>query len=129
MRFDGKIAIVTGAGTGIGEAISHKFAQEGAPLALAGLPDDPMEDVAAPLFPAAFTTIGLSDPVADRLRGWFEFARKVLRIASGANQLDHLAPEFRRIGQTGLGHGDTLGSKLQAIHEGGAIPPAAAAER
>src|SRR3954467_10171819 len=66
--------------------------------------------------------IGLSNPVADRLRGWLEFASKLLRITSGANQLDHLAPEFRRIWQTGLGHGDTLGSKLQGVHEGGAIP-------
>jgi NAD(P)-dependent dehydrogenase (short-subunit alcohol dehydrogenase family) len=47
MRLEGKIAIVTGAGTGIGEAIAHKFAQEGARLVLAGLPDDPVEDVAA----------------------------------------------------------------------------------
>ncbi|MHB1304408.1 MAG: hypothetical protein ACYCZB_13170 [Acidiphilium sp.] len=44
--------------------------------------------------------------------------------ASWRNQLDHLAPEFWRIGQTGLGHGDTLGSKLQGVHEGGAIPEA-----
>ncbi len=40
MRLEGKIAIVTGAGTGIGEAFSHKFAQEGARLMLAGLSDD-----------------------------------------------------------------------------------------
>jgi NAD(P)-dependent dehydrogenase (short-subunit alcohol dehydrogenase family) len=45
-RLDGKIAIITGAGAGIGEAIAHKFAQEGARLVLAGLPQDPVEDVA-----------------------------------------------------------------------------------
>ena len=45
MRLKDKIAIVTGAGTGIGEAISHKFAREGASLVLAGLPADPVEDV------------------------------------------------------------------------------------
>jgi NAD(P)-dependent dehydrogenase (short-subunit alcohol dehydrogenase family) len=42
---DGKVAIITGAGAGIGEAIAHKFAREGARLVLAGLPDDPVEDV------------------------------------------------------------------------------------
>jgi len=46
-RLDGKVAIVTGAGTGIGEAIALKFAHEGAKVLLAGLPDDPVEDVAA----------------------------------------------------------------------------------
>ena len=46
-RLDGKIAIITGAGTGIGEAIAHKFAKEGATVILNGLPGDPIEDVAA----------------------------------------------------------------------------------
>lgn len=44
-RLEGKTAIITGAGAGIGEAIAHKFAAEGARLVLAGLPDDPVEDV------------------------------------------------------------------------------------
>jgi NAD(P)-dependent dehydrogenase (short-subunit alcohol dehydrogenase family) len=37
---------VTGAGTGIGEAIAHKFAREGARVVVCGLADDPVEDVA-----------------------------------------------------------------------------------
>ncbi len=46
MRLQNKIAIITGAGTGIGEAIAHKFAREGASLVLNGLPGDPVDDVA-----------------------------------------------------------------------------------
>ena len=44
-RLEGKVAIVTGAGTGIGEAIAHKFAKEGASIVVNGLSDDPTENV------------------------------------------------------------------------------------
>ena len=46
-RLAGKSALITGAGEGIGEAIAHKFAREGANVLLNGLPGDPVEDVAS----------------------------------------------------------------------------------
>ncbi len=45
-RLANKVAIVTGAGTGIGEAIAHKFAREGAKVVVCGLRSDPIADVA-----------------------------------------------------------------------------------
>ncbi len=44
-RLEGKVAIITGAATGIGEATAHKFASEGAKVLVCGLPDDPVADV------------------------------------------------------------------------------------
>ncbi|MFZ0390509.1 MAG: SDR family oxidoreductase [Calditrichia bacterium] len=44
-RLEDKVAIVTGGATGIGEAISHKFAKEGASVMVCGLPEDPVQEV------------------------------------------------------------------------------------
>ncbi|RYG19717.1 MAG: SDR family oxidoreductase [Chitinophagaceae bacterium] len=44
-RLQGKVAIVTGGGTGIGEAICKKFVREGAKVIVAGFNDDPVDDV------------------------------------------------------------------------------------
>ncbi|HEX7051082.1 MAG TPA: SDR family oxidoreductase [Longimicrobiales bacterium] len=44
-RLEGKVAIITGAATGIGEAIAHRFCKEGARVVVNGLPGDPIDDV------------------------------------------------------------------------------------
>jgi NAD(P)-dependent dehydrogenase (short-subunit alcohol dehydrogenase family) len=44
-RLQNKVAIVTGGGTGIGEAICKKFAKEGAKIIVSGFPEDPIHDI------------------------------------------------------------------------------------
>ncbi|MDB5195994.1 MAG: short-chain dehydrogenase [Flaviaesturariibacter sp.] len=44
-RLAGKVAIITGGATGIGEAISKKFAREGAIVIVNGFPEDPVNEV------------------------------------------------------------------------------------
>lgn len=44
-RLEGKVAIITGGATGIGEAISKKFAREGAKVVVNGFPEDPVSEV------------------------------------------------------------------------------------
>jgi NAD(P)-dependent dehydrogenase (short-subunit alcohol dehydrogenase family) len=65
MRLRNKVVIVTGAGTGIGEAIAHKFAREGARLVLSGLPEDPVQDVAETITSAGGAAEGYLGDLAD----------------------------------------------------------------
>jgi NAD(P)-dependent dehydrogenase (short-subunit alcohol dehydrogenase family) len=64
-RLEGKVAIVTGGGTGIGEAICHKFAKEGAKVVVSGLPTDPIDDVAEAIHHYGGTAIAYAGDVAE----------------------------------------------------------------
>ena len=69
-RLEGKVAIITGAGTGIGEAIAHKFAKEGARLIVNGLPDDPIADVAQSIREKGGDAIPKAGDVSDENAAW-----------------------------------------------------------
>jgi NAD(P)-dependent dehydrogenase (short-subunit alcohol dehydrogenase family) len=60
-----KVAIVTGGGTGIGEAVCRKFAREGAKVVVNGLPDDPITDVVAAILDDGGTAIPFAGDVSD----------------------------------------------------------------
>ena len=57
-RLAGKIAIITGAGSGIGRACAIVFAREGAKVALVGRRKDKLEAVALEIGSAAFIAPG-----------------------------------------------------------------------
>ncbi|WAL68330.1 SDR family oxidoreductase [Amycolatopsis cynarae] len=65
-RFDGKVAIVTGAAQGIGEAYAHALAREGASVVVADLNETAgravARDIAARGGSAAFTRVDVSEP-------------------------------------------------------------------
>jgi NAD(P)-dependent dehydrogenase (short-subunit alcohol dehydrogenase family) len=63
-QLEGKVAIVTGGGTGIGEAICRKFAREGAKVIVNGLPDDPIGDVVSAILDEGGTAIPFAGDVS-----------------------------------------------------------------
>jgi 3-oxoacyl-[acyl-carrier protein] reductase len=66
MKLNGKVAIVTGAGQGIGAATALKFAQEGATLALCDLNAEAVSSVVDACRAAGATAVGFSVNVANR---------------------------------------------------------------
>ncbi len=64
-RLANKVAIITGAGTGIGEAIAHKFAAEGASVVVSGLPSDPIADVVSAIRTAGGTAVAFPGDISD----------------------------------------------------------------
>ena len=62
-RLEGKVALVTGGGSGIGEAISHRFADEGATVIVVDINDVPAKQVATDIGPSAHAEVAdVSDP-------------------------------------------------------------------
>jgi meso-butanediol dehydrogenase/(S,S)-butanediol dehydrogenase/diacetyl reductase len=59
-RFEGKVVIITGAASGIGEASARRFSSEGARVALIDRNEAPLADVAKDL-PAQFTLAHVAD--------------------------------------------------------------------
>lgn len=62
-RLEGKVALVTGAGSGIGEAVAHRLARDGATVIVADLDDVGAKRVAEDIGPAAHPEVAdVSEP-------------------------------------------------------------------
>lgn len=91
MRLNDRIAIVTGAATGIGKGIALRFAEEGAHLALVDLNYDALQDVAAEIKSmgrqafSLLTDVGNLDALASAIeRTAQEFARIDILVNNAA---------------------------------------------
>jgi 3-oxoacyl-[acyl-carrier protein] reductase len=63
---EGKVAIITGAASGMGRATAHLFADEGAKVAALDLNPEPLEAVVSEMVGAGYPAMGWALDVADR---------------------------------------------------------------
>lgn len=105
MRLEGKVAIITGASSGIGRAAAFLFAQEGAKLVLAARGKPMLLQLAAELRERGGGAVCLAGDVRQE-----DFAREL--VAAAESTWGHLDVAFNNAG-TLDGSGDTVGLSLQ----------------
>lgn len=85
-KLEGKVAWITGAGSGIGEATAHAMAKEGAIVALTGRRQEPLDDVAHAIEKAGGKALVEPGDVMDKAMA----PAVVARIIRAAGRLDVL---------------------------------------
>ncbi|HYZ31790.1 MAG TPA: SDR family oxidoreductase [Crenalkalicoccus sp.] len=104
---NGKTAWVTGAGSGIGEAVALRFAREGAAVVLTGRRKEPLEAVAARIREAGGTAhvqpadCGDADQVA-RVAGWIRGTLGRLEVLSSNAGVNITERDWRRLSPAGV---------------------------
>ena len=96
MRLDGKVAIVTGGGTGIGRAVAERFAADGACVCITGRRREMLEETAAKLPPeqVKICPADVSDPAAvDKVvEAALSFGRGLHILVNNAGSDQPMAP-------------------------------------
>lgn len=82
--FKGRIAVVTGAASGIGQALARDFARRGCTLAISDINADRLETLAGELRRQGVTVLAQAMDVSDR-EAFFAFADRVIGELGGAD--------------------------------------------
>jgi NAD(P)-dependent dehydrogenase (short-subunit alcohol dehydrogenase family) len=86
MRFEGKVAVVTGAGTGIGKATALAFAREGASVVIADIDLESAEAVAEEVKSLGQKALAIKADVSDKP----DVVQMVDRVVQGFGKIDIL---------------------------------------
>ena len=83
-RFENKICLVTGAGSGIGKATALAFAAEGAHIAIADINENAVKDVAAAIEPNGGKSLALTVNISSRN----DVKKMIAKIVAAFGRLD-----------------------------------------